>query len=295
MKRVLVAVVFAGIVFAGIIIVQPPNARAQAQTANTQSALKSASSAIGMPTLPPPPREKSTVIGGEIKSVDPVRDQMLLRIMGRRPLKILFDERTQIFRDGNRIALRDLGPAAHASIQTVLDGANIYALSIHLLSESPDGEYQGRVLNYNPDTSELTISSSIFRDPIGLIVPVDTPVVRVGQPAFTRGQRGVSDLVRGSLIAVNFQPDNKGRSVVKQISVWAIPGSEFTFNGALSALDTGAGLLTIDDPLDQKTYQIVYKSGMIPAANNLHTGDHVIITAEFDGAHYVASVIKLNN
>jgi hypothetical protein len=34
---------------------------------------------------------------------------------------------------------------------------------------------------------------------------------------------------------------------------------------------------------------------MLPAAKYLHTGDHVIITAEFDGAHYVASAIKLNN
>jgi hypothetical protein len=290
MKPILVAVVFAGIV-----IVQPSRVHAQAETPNTQSALKSASSAIAMPALPPPTREKSTVIGGEIKSVDPIRDQMMLKIVGRRPVKILFDERTQIFRDGNRIALRDLGPAAHASIQTVLDGTNIYAFSVHLLSESPEGEYQGRVLSYNPNTSELAISSSIFRDPVKLIVPIDTPVVRVGQPAFTRGQRGVSDLVKGTLIAVNFQPDNKGRSVVKQISVWAIPGSEFTFNGALSALDTGAGLLAVDDPLDQKTYQIVFKSGMIPAASNLHTGDHVIITANFDGTHYVAVAIKMNN
>jgi hypothetical protein len=290
MKLVLVAVVFAGIA-----IVQPSTARAQAQTAITQSALKSASSAIGMPTLPPPPREKSTVIGGEIKSVDPVRDQMMLRIMGRRPVKILFDERTQIFRDGNRIPLRDLGPAAHASIQTVLDGTAIYALSVHLLSESPEGEYQGRVLNYNPGTMELAISSSMFRHPVKLLVPVDTPVVRIGQPAFARDERGLSDLVKGTLIAVNFQPDNKGRTVVKQISVLAIPGSEFTFNGALSALDTGAGLLAVDDPVDQKTYQIVFKSGMIPAANNLHTGDHVIITADFDGTHYVAVAIKMNN
>jgi len=248
-----------------------------------------------MQTLPPLPKEKSTVIGGQIKTVDPVRDQMLLRIMGRRPIKILFDERTQIFRDGNRIALRDLGPAAHASIQTVLDGTNIYALSVHLLSESPEGEYQGRVLNYNPDTSELAISSSIFRDPVRLFVPESTPVVRIGQPAFTRGQRGVSDLLEGSLIAVKFQPDNKGRSIAKQISVWAVPGSEFTFNGSLSALDTGAGLLAVDDPLDQKTYQIVFKSGMIPTAYNLRTGDHVIITAEFDGTHYVAVAIKMNN
>lgn len=290
MKSVLVSVAFAGMA-----ISQTSYASAQAQTPNTQPALRSASSAIGMPTLPPPPGGRSTVIGGEIKSVDPVRDQMMLRVMGQRPVKIFFDERTQVFRDGNKISLRDLGPATHASIQTILDGTDIYALSVHLLSESPDGEYRGRVLNYNPETSELAITSSMFRDPVKLLVPVDTPVIRVGQTAFTHGQRGVSDLVKGTLIAVSFQPDNKGRRVVKQISVWATPGSKFTFNGTLSALDMSSGLLAVDDPLDQKTYQIAFSPGMLPAAKDLHTGDHVIITAEFDGAHYVASVIKLNN
>jgi hypothetical protein len=33
----------------------------------------------------------------------------------------------------------------------------------------------------------------------------------------------------------------------------------------------------------------------MPVTANLHIGDRVIVTAEFDGARYMASEIKLNN
>src|ERR1039458_1630011 len=124
-------------------------------------------SAFGSPTaLPPRPRGKSTVIGGAIRGVDTVRDQFTLNVFGGRTLKVLFDERTQVYRDGARSALRDLQPGDHVSVETVLDGttpfarrhplflggpaAGLWARSFHLLSAGREGECQGQVLNYNP-------------------------------------------------------------------------------------------------------------------------------------------------
>src|SRR5271167_1635129 len=54
----------------------------------------------GASSLPSAPKGKSTVIGGSIRSVDRVRDQFMLDVFGGRKLKVLFDERTQIYRDG---------------------------------------------------------------------------------------------------------------------------------------------------------------------------------------------------
>jgi len=290
MKRVLISVLLAGVV-----ITNAPIKTAHAQSASPQSELRAVTPTIDVPTLPPLPKGKSTVVGGEIKSVDAVRDQLTLGVMGRRPTKILFDERTQVFRDGNRISLRDLGPADHASVQTLLDGTDVYAVSIHLLSQSPEGESQGRVLNYDPETGELTVSSDILHLSMKVLVAPDTSITRVGQAEFIRTQSGKADLVKGSLISVSFQPDKKGRSVARQISVLATPGSQFVFNGDLSALDLHAGMLALVDPLDQKTYRVFFSSSRIPATSNLHTGDHVIVKAAFDGAHYVASTITINN
>ena len=286
--------ILAVIMLAGAALGQLPVAVAQSQTVGSQPALQPVSASADLPGLPPLPRGKSTIIGGEIRRVDPVRDELTLKAFGQRPMKILFDERTQVYRDGNRISLRDLGPSNHASVQTLLDGTTIYALSIHILSQSPEGEYQGRVLNYNSDTHELTVSSVLSRDPIKLLVPASTPVARVGQPAFTSTHPGSSDLVRGALILINFESDGKGRGVASKIAVLAIPGSSFTFTGDISTLDLHSGILVLVDPTDEHEYQISFDSARLQVSKNLHIGDHIMVAASFDGTRYVASAIHAN-
>jgi hypothetical protein len=62
------------------------------------------------------PQGKSTVIGGTISNVDPIADRLNLKIFGGRSMKILFDERTQVYRDGVKTSLRDLHANDHASV-----------------------------------------------------------------------------------------------------------------------------------------------------------------------------------
>jgi hypothetical protein len=268
---------------------------AESEITGQQPVLKGTSPSGNLPALPPPPRGKSTIMGGEIRTIDPVRDELTLNILGGRPVKILFDERTQVYRDGKKIPLRDLSPVAHASVQTLLDGTDVYALSIHMLSQSPEGDYQGRVLGYNPGTSELTLSSASSHEPIKLLVTSGTHVSRVGQAGFTGTNAGAADLVRGALISVKFQPDIQGRGVARDISVLAIPGSAFVFIGNISSLDTHLGVLSLVDPHDEKEYQISFDSGRLPVSQTLHPGDHIIVTANFDGTRYVASAITVSN
>jgi len=127
----------------GVSIAQKSVADAPSQVADSQSALKTASGSIELPALPPVPRGESTIIGGEIQNIDLVRDELTLRVYGQRPMKILFDERTQVYLDGKKIPLHDLGSGDHASVQTVLDGTSVFALSIHMLSRLPRKRLQG--------------------------------------------------------------------------------------------------------------------------------------------------------
>jgi hypothetical protein len=180
-------------------------------------------------------------------------------------------------------------------VQTLLDGTNVFALSIHILSQSPQGEYQGRVLNYDSSSNQLTLNSTMFPEPVKLLVPAGTPVVRVGQSAFTSSRLGMADLVKGAMISVTFTSNKEGRGVADQVSVLATPGSTFVFTGNISALDMHAGRLSIFDPADQKTYQVSFDAANFPSARNLHTGDAVMVTADFNGDHYVANAITLNN
>ena len=286
---------FAMLIFGGVFAAQSLVAGARAeQSTNPQLAIETEHASVTVSTLPVAPNGKSTIIGGKIQKLDPVRDQFQLKAFGQRPMTILFDERTQVYLDGKKIPLRDLRSDSVASVQTVLDGTNIFAISIHLLSRAPEGEYQGQVLSYNADTRELTVGAMSSHDAVKLVVPMDIPITRVGQVDLSSSRPGSSDLVRGTLVSLTFEPNKEGQGIASKIAILASPGSAFVFGGSLSSLDMHSGLLTVIDPRDQKTYQIVFDPSKFPASQKLHEGDNVRVAATFDGSRYVANSIALN-
>jgi hypothetical protein len=245
--------------------------------------------------LPPMPRGKSTVIGGAIRDVDRVRDQLTLNVFGGRALKVLFDERTQVYRDGRRSALIDLRAGDHVSVETVLDGTAVFARSIHLLSVAPEGECQGQVMNYNPTDRELTVRDSLSRRPVQLRVLAGTTMIRQDQAASASADLGSSDLALGTLVSVKFQSDNKGRGVATQIAILATPGTVFVFVGNVAFLDLHSGLLVLVDPRDDKRYDVFFDSARFPMSREIHEGADVTLTADFDGSRYVARAIAINS
>lgn len=237
--------------------------------------------------LPPPPPGNSSVIGGEIRKVDPVRDEITLRLFGSNDkMTVYYDERTQIYQNGRRMDVLDLKPASHASVETTLDGTKVFALRIHMLSTVPEGQCQGQVDRFNPSSRNLVVVSSLSHQPVRIEVPLDTPIVRVGQKEFAAGGSGIGDLMRGSLVSVTFQPGAGGRGVATHIDVLATPGSAFTFSGQISLLDFSSGRLVIIDPHDNQTYNFHFDPYRLHNAHQLHEGESVKVTAEFDGNRY---------
>jgi len=290
MERFLAVVVLGGLTM-GIV----SSAAAQSgQTASPESALKSDESRGDLPPLPPAPKGKSTIIGGEIRGLDPVLDQFTLQVFGQKAMKIMFDTRTEVFRDGAKIRLSDLHTGEHASVQTVLDGTTVFAVSIHMLSKTPEGEVQGNVESYNANTRELVVNSGISRNPIRLLVGANTSVAREGQTAFSSERPGQADLVNGALISAKFQSDKTGKAVASQIVILAVPGTAFVFSGELASFDMHSGLLVVMDPRDGKSYPIAFDPARFPAAEKLRRGQHVRVKADFDGSRYVASEITAN-
>jgi len=240
------------------------------------------------PALPSAPQGKSTLIGGEIRKVDAVRDQFTLAVFGGRPIKILFDARTQLYRDGIKLSPGDLHPGERASVETC------WMKQTSLLSASVCGPAHPRVISkarccvYNPGTGELTISGTLSHEPIKLLVPAGTPVLRDEQAAFSSAPSGSSDLVAGALISIKFESNHQGQGVATQITILATPGSTFVFNGNVSFLDLQSGRLVLVNVRDDKSYQIVFDPARFPMSRHLHQGDRVTVTANFDGARYVA-------
>jgi hypothetical protein len=272
-------------------------ASAQASTASTQppqddTTRRAAAAEASSGDLLAIPRGKSTVIGGMISGVDPVRDQLTLKVFGGgKPMKILFDERTQVYRDGVKTSLGDLRANDHASVETMLDGTTVFARSIHMLSRSPEGECQGQVMSYEAGTGELTVSESLSPELIKLRVPAGTAIVREGQAASAPGSSGVSDLVKGTLISATFSSDNKGQGIANRIAILATPGSEVSFTGTVTFLDLRSNQFAVAD--NDQSYKIVFDPAIFPATRNLREGTNVKVTAEFDGTRYVARAITI--
>ncbi len=269
-----------------------PAATTSAATASPETTFESEASFL--PPLPAVPRGKSTVIGGVIRDVDPVLDRMTLKVYGGgRPMKILFDERTQFYRDGVRMPLTALHPEEHASVETILDGDDVFAVSVHMLSHAPEGECEGQVLAFDPRDGALTVRNTLSGEPIQLRVEPQTTIARMGQPAFASAQTGTSDLMRGALISVKFESDNGG-GVADQISILATPGSGFYFSGNITFLDLHAYTMVLTDPRDQRSYTIAFDPARFPVSSGqLHEGAHVSVNASFDGTRYVASKMTI--
>jgi hypothetical protein len=243
--------------------------------------------------LPPLPKGKTTVIGGAIRSINPVLDQFTLHVFGGGSMKILFDERTEVYRNGVRIPVLDLSPIEHASVETTLDGTKVYAMRIHMLTKFPHGECTGQVMSFEPQSGILEIRAALSPQPIVLQVPPGTPVVRVGQTVFQAGGGGMADLAPGSLIDVDFSANGSGRGVATHIDVLATNGADFIFGGVLTFLDVPNGRMTILYPRDGHRYQVSFDPAQFPVSRQLHEGSHVRVTARFDGARYVATGITL--
>ena len=276
----------------GYAVLAAPLISAQSGLTNAPKAVVESVSPSGdLPALPPVPGGTTTIVGGTIRNLDLVRDEFSLDLYRQRPMKILFDQRTQVFRDGVKIPLRDLRTEEHASVQTTLDGGDVFAVSIHILSVLPEGECQGRVLKYNSRTGELEVSGGLSPEPIKLLVPADASVVRLGQNAFTSQSSGRNDLVAGTLVVATFRPGQNGEDIASHITILAVPGSSFLFSGTISYLDLSIGKLNVVDPRDGKSYEFHFPSGHIPANRNVHLGEIVSVKASYDGSKYQAAEI----
>lgn len=284
-----------GVVFAIVILGMFSSAQASTSDAGAQpQANQSVAAKEKAPTdLLALPKGKSTVIGGTISAVDPIADRLTLKVFGGKQMKILFDERTLFYRDGAKSSLRDLRANDHASVETMSDGDTVFARSIHMLSQSPEGEAHGQIVSYDPGTSTLTVSESLSPESIRLVVPAGTTIVRQGQSASRSGPAGFSALQKGTLISATFASDTKGQGIAHHIAILASPGDELSFSGSVSFLDLRSNQFVVADAGNNQSYKIVFDPAALPEARNLHEGANVKVTAEFDGSRYIARAITL--
>jgi len=241
-----------------------------------------------LPDLPPLPGAKSTLVGGTIARLDRVRDQLTVRIFGGGQMKVLFDPRTRVYRGGREASVSDLEVGGRVYLDTILDGKTIFARSIRLKTAPGLGETQGIVESYSSDRSEMTIRDAISPTPVRVRLSSST--------RFLQAEKTVSAamLTTGTLVAVKFNAEGNGHDVAREISILALPGTQYTFAGQIVHLDLRTGLMVLNSSTDHKTYE-VYLSPSVAPEDNLHVGALVTVVANFESSRYVARSLTIDS
>jgi hypothetical protein len=244
-----------------------------------------------LPELPPPPGGKATLIGGTLSSLDRVRDEMIVRPFGGGKLRILFDGRTQVYRDGTKVSQRELRSGDRIYVDTLLDGTTIFAKNIRMQTKQTGGESRGQIVKYDQGTGTLTLKDALSSHSVNLRVTSSTRILHDSQV----GTR--ADLVPGALVTVSFRASGKEPKepgIVDEVSILAAPGTAFTFAGQVTYLDMPAGLLVLVDPRDKKSYEIHFDPARMKTDGELREGSEVNVTADFDGTRYVTKAVTVS-
>jgi hypothetical protein len=235
-----------------------------------------------VPDLPPiPSGAKATLVGGTIEHIDPVEDEITIRVFGGGKMKALFDPRTSISRDGKPLPIEELKAGQRIYADTILLNGMVFARNIRLGSSGATGEVQGVVVAYRGDRNALELRDLLSPSPMNLRLTTGTRITRANQTA------AISDLVPGTLVSVDFLPDPGNRPVAQQVTILITPGTEFRFTGRVTALDLHVGLLVVTSA-DHGMYEIHFDPATLPVSSDLREGVEVTVLARYERNQYVA-------
>jgi Domain of unknown function (DUF5666) len=241
-----------------------------------------------LPDLPSLPHAKATLIGGTIQKVDRIRDQVTVQVFGGGKMRVFFDPRTHIYAGSVAGSTTDLRVGDRIYVDTILDGDLVFARNIRLANRANGGGTQGVVISYRPSKNELVLRDLLSPEPVKLRFTSGTRIVQDGHAAYA------NQLIPGTLVNVNFDVQNNDRNA-REVSILAVPGTDFTFGGVVTSLDLHIGLLVLTASTDRKTYEIYLDPSRIPVDDRLHLGADVTTVANFDGTRYVARTLTVNS
>jgi hypothetical protein len=240
-----------------------------------------------IPDLPPLPKENASLVGGTVQKVDRVRDQIVVHTFGGGSMKISFDPRTHIYHGSDQGSVYDLKIGERVYVDTMLDGDVVFARNIRVKGTTSGGEGQGTVLGYRSDRGELLLRDAL--SPRTLKIRIDS------QTRIVKGDRNAAawQLEPGTLVAVKFGPENGG-DVAREISILAIPGTNFIFAGEITAINLRLGIIVITSSTDHKSYEIYIDPSLLPEDNSVHEASNITVVARFDGSRYIANRVTVN-
>ena len=240
-------------------------------------------------TVPPLPKGKTTLVGGQVRNIDQIRNRMDVDSFGGGHMRVNFDERTHFFRDGVETTQLAVHKGDRVYVDTMLDNTRVLARNVRVNTGVTAASASGQITRFDPKSGTLTLRDQIAARPITFNIDQNTALMadkNSGASTVTR-----NDLRPGAIIAVNFAPSGN-RGVAKQVTVLALPGTVFTFVGRVTNLDM-RGALAVDNQSDQRNYDIRFDPSHVHASRSLVVGSQVTVKAQFDGQNYNAQSIEV--
>jgi hypothetical protein len=267
----------------------PPSAKTSAPAPTTVRPSSAAEEEKGDPFLdaPPLPNGPVSLIGGTVRSVDHIRDHMTVVPFGGKPIKMNFDERTHIYRDGVETTFMGINKGDRVYVDTQLDPAkqDVFARNVHVLSQMHAADAKGQILEVHGGT--LTLRDELSGQPVSFQIDSTTKVKE------KKGAGSEADLVPGALVALQFASGQSNQRVLKEVSIIAKPGDIFRFFGHVTHLDLSRGVLAVRNLADDQTYDISFDPAVTPATSSLLVGAQVVVNASFNGHGYHATDISV--
>jgi hypothetical protein len=239
--------------------------------------------------VPPLPKGKVSVVGGTVAKIDQIRNRLVVEPFGGGDkLKLNFDERTHIYRDGTETTQTGIQKGDRVYVDTMLDGAQLFARNIRVHSQAGPADASGQIKDLDVNSGLLTLRDQLSAEPVTFRVDSSTVVKRDNQPV------ALADVKSGSLATVKFAPGGRARGLVKEIAIIAVPGTSFTFAGKVTHLDLSSRTLAVQNFSDGNTYDITFDPAKIEGKDNLGIGSVVTVVATFTGVGYTAQSITIN-
>lgn len=240
---------------------------------------------LDLPTLP---RNKVTLLGGLVTSADAISNRISIRPFGaKRKLQVHFDIRTHFYLDSKPASEKDLREGQRVYVDTMLNGEKIFAKSVWIQNSVSTGSGRGQVMSYDRGSGMLTLRDELSSMPETFHL-TSTSVIRNGNQTSS-----VAELEPGSLVALTFGAQEGTAGVVREVTLLARPGAEYTFNGRVTFIDLSNKMIALDNETDSKNYQIYFESLPATMLQSLREGSQIGISAVFNGTRYVARKFEM--
>ena len=234
---------------------------------------------------PPLPKGDVSLIGGIVRGIDRVRNRINIQPFSGKSMSVRFDDRTHIYRDGVETTQLGIRKGDRIYVDTMLDKSFILARNVHVVTELQPADARGQLMQFSDRHSVMVVQDQLSRQPVRFRVD-NTTVIKKGG-----GSGSIADLAPGALIDVRFAPEKGNRDVAREVTIFAMPGTVYTFAGDITHLNIATGTLAIHNLSDDKSYEISFDPSM--TSRDLQLGAQATIQAQFTGRNYKASQIQV--